>query len=526
VAESGLPSGVVTFLFTDIEGSTRLLHGLGDDYVMVLRDHNALLGEAVEANGGRVVDTQGDSFFCVFRRVRDAAVAAAAAQRAFAAHAWPQGASVRVRMGIHAAEPELEDGRYVGLGVHRAARVGSAAHGGQVLVSNAAAVMLGDSRLQLRDLGAHPLKDFDRPERLYQLTVDGVPAKFPPPRTRVPMRRPKRLLAVALLVIGVAAVAIPLALTGGSGAAKLGPTSLALVDPKTNTVVDAIELGFKSRLIAAGAGAVWVADPDTSTLVKIDPRTRKIVRRTAIDPNGVPTGIAAGLGALWVTVNHAHGTIELLKIDPSLGTSEDTLVLDRLRGPNGGELYGTEVGIAVGSGSVWTAEGAESRVSRIDPTTLTRRVVAQGMPTLQGIAVGGNAVWVAGPNQATRVDTGTGATTSTPPSGQTAEIASIAVSPTTVYFATSAEPVVWSIDPENVQANGTTPIGAGPAGVAIGEGGIWVTSSVNGTVSRLAPNSGALVARIKTGTSAGGVVAQYGIVWVSPGTPAGANGGD
>src|SRR5262245_354196 len=245
--------GTATFLFTDIEGSTKLLHDLGDDYAIVLRDHNTLVIEAVESHAGRVVDTQGDSFFCVFPRVKDAVAAAVAAQQALAGHEWPAGVAVKVRMGIHAAEPELEDGRYVGLGVHRAARVGSAAHGGQVLLSNAAAGMLGDSKLVLRDLGAHGLKDFDRPERLYQLEVNGLPAKFPPPRTGRPRRSRHRLLiALAALATLAAAIVVPLVLTGGSSGLDVGPTSLAVIDPQTNKAVDAIDLGFGSRLNTPG----------------------------------------------------------------------------------------------------------------------------------------------------------------------------------------------------------------------------------------------------------------------------------
>src|ERR687886_1878324 len=129
-----LPSGTVTLLFTDIEGSTRLLQALGGErYAAVLADHQRLLRVAFQQHGGREVDTQGDSFFVAFSRAGDAVQAAVAAQRALAAHPWPEGGAVRVRMGLHTGEPTGTGGRYVGLAVHRAARVGAAGHGGQVL---------------------------------------------------------------------------------------------------------------------------------------------------------------------------------------------------------------------------------------------------------------------------------------------------------------------------------------------------------------------------------------------------------
>ena len=133
---SELPQGTVTFLFTDIEGSTELLKRLGARYHEVLDAHARILREAASSHGGSEVDNQGDSFFFAFARANAALGAAVVAQRALAAHEWPDGAEVRVRMGLHTGEPSVGGERYVGLGVHRAARIGAAGHGGQVLLSN------------------------------------------------------------------------------------------------------------------------------------------------------------------------------------------------------------------------------------------------------------------------------------------------------------------------------------------------------------------------------------------------------
>jgi predicted ATPase len=164
-----LPTGTVTFLFTDIEGSTRLLDELGDAYAEKLAEHHRLMRAAFEPCGGVEVDTAGDAFFVAFERAPDAVTAAAAAQEALSA------TGLRVRMGIHTGQPLLTETGYVGMDVHRAARVMSAGHGGQVLISAETHSLLdGDSRM--KDVGAHRLKDLTEPQRLWQLG-DG---EFPP----------------------------------------------------------------------------------------------------------------------------------------------------------------------------------------------------------------------------------------------------------------------------------------------------------------------------------------------------------
>jgi class 3 adenylate cyclase len=181
-----LPSGTVTFLFSDIEGSTRLLRELGERWEDALAAHNRILRDAFAEAGGREVDRQGDAFFAVFPRARNAVAAAASAQRALASEQWPQGAEVRVRMGIHTGEPSVGGEGYLGVDVVRAARICSAAHGGQVLVSETTCALVGGEDLQ--DLGLHHLKDMEHPERLFQLELPDLPRTFAAPRT---LDRPK-----------------------------------------------------------------------------------------------------------------------------------------------------------------------------------------------------------------------------------------------------------------------------------------------------------------------------------------------
>jgi class 3 adenylate cyclase/DNA-binding NarL/FixJ family response regulator len=183
---SELPHGTLTFLFTDIEGSTSLLKRLGNDYAAVLLDHHRLVRDAFADAEGREVDTQGDAFFVVFPRAKDAVAGALQAQRALRDYAWPEGVEVRVRMGMHTGEPTVAAERYIGLGVHRGARICAAAHGGQILLSQSTYAVLVDDVLPdigFRDLGAHHLKDLDRPEPIYQLVVPDLPTDFPPVKT-------------------------------------------------------------------------------------------------------------------------------------------------------------------------------------------------------------------------------------------------------------------------------------------------------------------------------------------------------
>ena len=176
------PTGTVTFLFTDIEGSTRLLQRAPDSYADLLVAHGRILREAINAGGGYEVQTEGDGFFATFPTPAGALRAAVQAQRGLSNYPWPEGSAVRVRMGAHTGEGVLSDGQYVGLDVHRAARIAAAAHGGQVLVSDATRGVAEDALptgVSTRDLGRHRLRDIERPEHLYQLVIEGLPDEFP-----------------------------------------------------------------------------------------------------------------------------------------------------------------------------------------------------------------------------------------------------------------------------------------------------------------------------------------------------------
>ena len=404
-----LPSVTVTFLFCDVEGSTALLKDLGrGEYGRALADFQRLVRQALATSRGHEVDTQGDSFFFAFRSAADAAAGAAQAQRSLAAHAWPDGKTLKVRIGIRSGEASVAEDRYVGVSVHRAARICAAAAGGQVLLSQAAASVLEDEglgELSVRDIGERRLKDFDRPVRLYQLEGEGLEREFPRPKAlgkRFRSRRTLLLAGAAILV--AAAVAVPLTLLGGdsSGLTKIGPTSVGVIDPKTNELVDEIDLGFEAPLIAAGEGYVWLVSPERSTLTEIDPKTRKVLATTGIEAGGIPTGLAVGEGAVWVSVNRVR-TIAVYEIGPALGDLRRSIVIERvprlLR-----RLF--PVPLAVGDGSVWALDTGE--LTRIDPGSGRAVWLTSGLGGLS-IAVGHGAVWVGTAPYLKRLDPSTGA---------------------------------------------------------------------------------------------------------------------
>ena len=180
-----LPAGTVTFLFTDIEGSTRLLRDLDERYGELISQHRRALREVAAEHGGIEIDAQGDAFFFTFSRARDAVAAAIAAQRRLAGERWPADAEPKVRMGLHTGEPGVAEEGYVGIDVVRGARLTAAAHGGQILVSEPTRTLLPaelPDGARIVDLGEHMLKDMDRPERLFQVEAPGLRTDFGAPR--------------------------------------------------------------------------------------------------------------------------------------------------------------------------------------------------------------------------------------------------------------------------------------------------------------------------------------------------------
>jgi len=299
--ERPTPASTATFLFSDIEGSTRLEERIGTERYGVLRErHRTILRAAFEAAGGLEQGTEGDSFFVVFPAARSAVAAAVEAQRGLVAEPWPEDVAILVRMGIHTGEPETAGGSLVGLDINRAARIAAAAHGGQILVSDTTRALVAGALpadVRLRDLGEYRLRDLTMPERLSQVEADGLVSSFPPPRT--PDARPNNLPSQLTTFVGRQAEL--------SAAADLleGTRILTLTGP-----------GGTGKTRMSIALATMVADrfPDGVYFVALEP-----VR----DPMLVPSRIAAAVGVAEIG---SRTVLELLI--EWLGDRRVLLVLD------------------------------------------------------------------------------------------------------------------------------------------------------------------------------------------------------
>ena len=377
--------GTVTFLFTDIESSTRLLTQLGEErYRDVLEQHQHIVRDAVARCEGREVDNQGDSFFFVFASAKSALAAAVIAQRALAEHEWPDGARVRVRMGLHTGEPAVGEERYVGLGVHRAARIGAVGHGGQVLLSNATRELIEDEvgGVSVRALGAYRLKDFDRPEPLFQLDIDGLQTEFPPlkaerfsePRT---LRRRSVFAGIAVAVAGAIVVAIAVTTLGGSKHGVL-PNSVIRIDPKTMRATQVAQVGDGPDFVIASGGYLWITNnilrdsaasgirnAGDRTLTRVDPRTGKAV---VVGGGLAPCGLTADpSGDVWVANCFSPGSGQgsnVVRVDARTLKFKQTLPV-----PGGNHYFR---GLTYGGGALWLADqpGSSSYVptiTEVDP---------------------------------------------------------------------------------------------------------------------------------------------------------------
>ena len=498
-----LPTGTVTFLFTDVEGSTRLLKQLRERYAEVLSDHHRILRDAFAEAGGHEIDTQGDSFFVAFRKAKDAVAAAVAAQRALAEHAWPDGAELRVRMGIHTGEATVADDRYLGVAVHRAARICAAGHGGQILVSQLTHDLLHDEETELpgvgmRDLGEQRLKDLDRPLRLYQVDVPGLRSEFPPLRTAetapergmTPFagqegdlavaareavlakprlsRRAWIALASAVAVVALAGfVALAAARDGDAPPPPIRPGSLVKLDPESGEVLDVFSIARHGGLIRIVGDNVWVHNWDERTVTRLNARTG------ALDTIGIETAAGGITGAddgrVWVS---AAKPSRLVLVNAVTMQVNRTIRVDA---PAIGPL-------ASGAGDLWVvvpAPGAspvegEAMVWRIDPKSGKVEARKRVGITAWATDYGADALWVINyrDDRVVRID-----------------------------------PLDGSVVARDVRA--------GPLQVTVGAGAVWVSHFADSTLVRLHPHTMDMDDVIRLPEPAGGVAVSGESVWVS-----------
>jgi YVTN family beta-propeller protein len=491
------------------------LKQLGEQYAAVLAEHQQILRKAVEERGGREIDNQGEAFFFAFASANAALGAAVLAQRALAAHEWANGNDVRVRMGLHTGEPAVGGERYVGLGVHRAARIGAVGHGGQVLLSMATRELV-DVELRgvsIRDLGSYRLKDIDRFERLYQLDIEGLASDFPPLNAeRVAEPRRRRLLGALVALVALVAVVAAALLSRAGGAPSVTAESLVKIDVANNEIVDVIPVDRSPREVEVVGDYVFVVSEADGTLTRVDRRTGAVTNSGQFDASD---GLAGESDErLWVaSVGRRQVTaadVELPVVDVTERVQSERVLLR-------GDIGGTS--LAVGGGSLWIAitnAGGSGVVERwrLHPLRRDETYPLELSDFGRGIAFGYGAAWIAlgSPADALlRIDAQSGRAMRIPvgtfPGGPAIGFGS-------VWAVMFDDDKVWRLDPVTGKAQEIIPVGDGPWSVAVGSGSVWVTNECDGTVSRIDPDTNTVVETIETGYQPRWLAVGGGFVWV------------
>lgn len=539
------PSTTATFLFTDIEGSTQLANRLRDRYADVLATHHELLQEVFSAHGGRVIDTQGDTFFVAFARARDAVAAAAEVQRTLAAHPWPEGVALRVRVGLHTGEADVAGDRYVGLSVHRAARISAVGHGGQILVSQSTAGLVEDDidhlhGLSLRDLGERGLKDFARPIRIYQLDVEGLPADFPALAVPVPEpRRPWRraLLAAAALFAGLL-VAAGLVLLGEDDAPpEIVANSLVRFDPDSLEPTDVIKVGSGPDLVVAAGSYVWMThhvlrdnsgapagfgglrEAGDRTLTRVDTRSNEAV---VVGGGLAPCGLTPDpSGDVWVANCFGDGRANVTRVDADTLAFTATWTL-----PDG--LSDTFYrGLAYGGGSLWVSNPPFPTITQVDPRSgRSREIIRLVDPFGLAWSEGYGDLWMTNvfDGSVSKLHGARGALRTFRPVGSTP--ASVVVARDGVWVGDYAWPQVFRLNaqgsgsaqpvnlPSSAPYGGAVPPYLGVWMVAAGEGSVWATVPRDGALWRIDPSTNRATRTAVPRHPAGVAVGDDGI-WVT-----------
>ncbi len=417
-------------------------------------------------------------------------------------------------MGLHTGEPKVGEERYVGIGVHRAARIGAAGHGGQVLLSSTTKELAEEELppdVTIRDLGERRLKDIDQPQRLYQLVVEGLQSDFAQLKTLdVELRRKRRRMYAGSALIGVvaAAIAIPVfafGQGGSGGGVTVNGNAVAVIDPGSNSVVGQVPVGARPGAITFGSGSVWVANLDDQTVSRIDPVKQTVSRTFSVDDT--PTGLASSRNAVWVVGSPAGKPYAAVReIDPRFNTPARRVA-------SIGNIDEAGGSVAARSQRVWVAPSS-GLLTRLDPRTARKlqQVDPNGGPS--GIALGPDAVWFtdSSANTVTRLDLATHLPTPIAvghgPSG-------IAVGARAVWVADTLDDKVVRIDPGTRSPTNTVPVGGGPVGVAVSGGSVWVANSRDGTVTRIDAATATPRDTIHVGGSPQSVVVANGRVWVT-----------
>jgi class 3 adenylate cyclase/streptogramin lyase len=522
-----------TFLFTDIEGSTALLKQLRERYAVALADHHRILREAFAAHGGTEIDNQGDSFFVAFRRAREAVLAAADAQLALHAHEWPDDVSLRVRMGIHTGEADFAGGRYVGVSVHRAARISALGHGGQVLVSQTTKHLLEDEEdrlpgLRLRDLGQQRLKDLERPIRVYQLDIEGLPSRFAPLKASAPPRaRRLKLVAVAAILFVAASVAA-FVLAGGDSTPEILPNSVVRIDTDTGKPTMVIPVRPAPDLVVSAGGYVWAThhiirkqeayDAGDRTLTRVDPSSGEAV---VVGGGLAPCGLTADpSGDVWVAncYDAGGGTPRgnVVRVDAESLRFKSTWPVPSLPASESFR------GLAYGGGSLWVSGGKRFEIYQLDPSTGRYKKFALAThPFWMAWADGSGVLWWSNDESTrlTRLTPATGTVDYSNPPEDSNPFA-VAVAGDTVFAGDLNNPRVLRVNAVSrkelppAELPGISRAEAGVIGVATASGYAWAATPTAKSIWKIDARTDA-VERIRMAFFPVGVTASGADVWVT-----------
>ena len=492
-------TGVVTIMFTDVEGSTDLTRRLGDEVARrTIEEHKRIIRAKLVEHNGREIDSIGDGFMITFLSTRRAVACAVAIHEALRDHARQHpDEQVLVRIGLNVGEVLERGGHPFGAAVNATQRVAGNAKGGQTLVSDPVRHLAGTiPNVVFRDRGRFQLKGFDERWRLYEVDRESPKDTPPPKRVPQPAARPHRRLLLASVSVGavVLALAAFLILRPGSPTLdRVDPNSVGIIDSDSGKIVGQVHVGRTPEDIAFGEGSLWVANLESGTISEIDPGSREEI--ATFNAGAKPRGIAAGEGAVWVANGFDN---ELTIFDPAQNRVDDRI---SLAGPKD---------VAVGFGAAWVTNVTDTTVVRIDPDTLDPERIAQGT----ALALGPNSVWIADGKTLRRFDPETRRPIGRPftlrfPATQ------LAVDEEGVVWVThQGDDAVSRLDPTG-GASQIEGVGDGPTGIAVGGGSVWVASSLGRSLIRIGLESRKVEQAIPLGSSPKGVVVAGGSVWVT-----------
>jgi peptide/nickel transport system substrate-binding protein len=511
---SNVPPGtdVHAFLIADVRGWTSFTQARGDEDAGRLAARFAEVArQVIQEHQGAVLELRGDEALCVFGSPRSAIRAAVALQQRFVEETIADPSlPLTVGVGLDAGEAVPVEGGYRGGALNVAARLCSRARAGEVLASGEIVHLARRiDGVRFTERGQADMKGLDQPVHMVAVraeAADTVEAIAPFVRSATPAPAPHRqrnAIAAAVAFILIAAlVAVPLARRSG-GSSQIAPNSIGVLDAESGELSSTIAMPSGPGAITAGNGSLWVTNPDTARVIRVDEESKALVDNI---PVGVdPAGIAAGEGAVWVVES---GGPTVSRISPD--TNE--VVGDPIAVGNG------PASIAVGEGGVWVTNRFDGTVSKIDPDKGAAGEVVDRIPVgldPSGIAVGFGSVWVAlaGSNQVVRIDPQTSEVASPIDVGNAP--GSLVVSPDAVWVVNRIADTVSRIDPETNLEVEAIAVGDGPSGIAFVEGVVWVANGSDGTLSRIDPGSNAASPAVQIGSIPQGLATAAESLWVT-----------